>query len=169
MMLTPELTRMFLGENFQSAADYVIWGVLAEAARVLIGIYSLIAHVYMRTRWLILPGAIGALLSIALCMLLIPRLGAEGAGVALAISGFAVVVTMHLLFARVVGGGILIRPVLMVGLASVLLWSITLGLRHLLNPTSWGLNAQVIAMVGIAYMGMQYLFLREHLKDKREA
>lgn len=169
VMLAPELTRLFLGENFQSAADYVVWGALAEAARVLMGIYSLIAHVYMRTRWLILPGAMGAVFSIVLCMLLIPGLGAEGAGAALAIAGFAVVVTMHLLFARRVGGGISIRPVSMAGLASVVLWGMTLGLRHLLNPAGWGLIAGVIALVGIAYLGLQYLFLREHLKDKRAA
>ncbi len=44
----------------------------------------------------------------------------------------------------------------------------TLGLRHLLNPAGWGLIAGVIELVGIAYLGQQYLFLREHLKDKRE-
>lgn len=169
VMLAPELTRLFLGENFQAAADFVVWGTLAEAARVLMGIYSLIAHVYMRTRWLILPGLIGAILAIILCALLIPGFGAAGAGMGLASSGFAVVVTMHIMLARQVGGGTPIRPVLMAGLASVVLWSMTLGLRHLLNPAGWGLVAGVIALVGIAYLGLQYMFLREHLKDKREA
>lgn len=169
VMLAPELTRIFLGENFQSAAEYVVWGALAEAARVLMGVYSLIAHVYMRTRWLILPGAMGAVISIVLCMLLIPGFGAEGAGMALAIAGSAVVVTMHLLFARRVGGGISIRPVLMAGLAAAVLWGMTLGLRHLLDVAGWGLIAGITVLVGIAYLGLQYMFLREHLKDKREA
>jgi O-antigen/teichoic acid export membrane protein len=167
VMLAPELTRIFLGENFQSAAQYIVWGALAEAARVLMGVYSLIAHVHMRTRWLIFPGAMGAVLSIVLCMLLIPGLGAEGAGVALAIAGFAVVVTMHLLFARQVGGGIPIRPVLMVCLAAAALWIMTLGMRNLLNSTGWWLIAGVVLPAGIVYLGLQYTFLREHLKDKR--
>ncbi len=105
-MLAPELTRLFLGENFQSASEFVIWGALAEAARVVTGIYSLIAHVFMRTRWLILPGIVGAGLSLTLCALLIPEFGAAGAGFGLVVSGFAVVVTMHVLLARRVGGGL---------------------------------------------------------------
>ncbi|NOT14835.1 MAG: oligosaccharide flippase family protein, partial [Methylotenera sp.] len=80
MILAPELTRLLLGENFQSAANFLIWGALAEAARVLMGVYSLIAHVHMRTRWLIMPNIIGATLSISLSALLIPVMGAAGAG-----------------------------------------------------------------------------------------
>lgn len=123
----------------------------------------------MRTRWLILPGFIGAILAIILCALLIPGFGAAGAGMGLALSGLAVVLVMHVLLARQVGGGTPIRPVLMAGLASVVLWGMTLGLRHLLNPAGWGLIAGVIALVGIAYLGLQYLFLREHLKDMKRA
>lgn len=168
VMLAPELTRLFLGDNFQSAADYVVWGALAEAARALMGIYSLIAHVYMRTRWLILPNLLGAVLSIILCVLLIPGFGAAGAGMALVISGFAVVVTMHVLLTRQVGGGPPIRPVLMAGVSVAALWGMTLGLRHLLDATGWGLIAGVLVLVGIAYLGLQYLFLRQHLTEKRE-
>lgn len=169
-MLAPELTRVFLGKNFQSAANYVVWGALAEAARVLMGVYSLIAHVYMRTRWLIVPGLIGAVLSIALCVLFIPEFGAAGAGMALVISGSAVVLTMHVLLARRVGGGAPLRPMLMAGVSAAALWGMTLGLRHLLNPTGWGLIAGVLVLVGITYLGLQYLFLRQHLEDtKREA
>lgn len=169
VMLAPELTGLFLGENFQSAADFVVWGALTESTRVLMGIYSLIAHVHMRTRWLILPGLIGAVLSITLCALLIPGFGAAGAGMGLTSAGFAVVVAMHVLLVRRVGGGTPIRPVLLAGLAAVTLWGLTLGLRNLLNPTDWGMTAGVLTLVGIAYGGLQYLFLRQHLEDRREA
>lgn len=169
VMLAPELTRMFLGENFQSAAAYVIWGALAEAARVLMGVYSLIAHVHMQTRWLILPSLIGAVFSITLCALLIPGFGAMGVGMGLVLSGFAVVVTMHVLLARHVGGGSPIRPMLMAGVSAALLWGMTLSLRHLLDTTGWWLIVGVPALVGITYLGLQYLFLRQHLTDKREA
>lgn len=169
VMLAPELARVFLGENFQSAADYVVWGALAEAARVLMGIYSLIAHVYMQTRWLILPNLIGAVLSITLCALLIPGFGAAGAGMGLVLSGFAVVVTMHVLLARRVGGGAPIRPILMAGFSAAVLWGMTLGLRHLLDATGWKLIVGVLVLVGITYLGLQYWFLRQHLAEKREA
>lgn len=169
VLLAPELARVFLGENFQSAADYVVWGALAEAARVLTGIYSLIAHVHMRTRWLIAPNLLGAVLSIALCSLLIPDFGAAGAGMGLAASGFAVAMTMHLLLARHAGGGTPIRPVLMAGISATVLWGITLACRYLLAATGWGLIAGVPILVGITYLGLQYLFLRRHLVDEKRA
>lgn len=169
VMLAPELTRIFLGKNFQSAADFVIWGAIAEAARVLMGVYSLIAHVYMRTRWLILPNLVGAMLSIILCALLIPGFGAVGVGIGLAASGIAVVVSVHLLLARRVGGGAPIQPILMAAASAVVLWLITIILRQLLNLTGWLLIVSTLVPVGLTYLGMQYLFLRQHLKDTREA
>lgn len=168
-MLAPELTRLFLGGNFQSAANFVIWGALAEAARVLMGVYSLIAHVYMRTRWLIIPGLVGALLSITLCALLIPNLGMAGAGMGLAISGFAVVATMHLLLARWVGGGTPIRPILVAGISAVAIWIVTLTFRHLIHPTGLVGVVGVLLIVGIAYLALQYFFLRQHLKEKKDS
>lgn len=168
VMLAPELTRLFLGENFQAAAGFVVWGALAEAARVLTGIYSLIAHVYMKTRWLILPTLVGAMLSIALCVLLIPDFGAAGAGMGLAISGFVVVLTMHALLAHRVGGGIPMRPILIAGIAAGALWGMTQGLRHWMSATGWGQVIETLVLVGIAYLGLQYLFLRQHLAEKRE-
>lgn len=169
VMLAPELTRIFLGKNFQSAADFVIWGAIAEAARVLMGVYSLIAHVYMRTRWLILPNLVGAMLSIILCALLIPSFGAVGVGIGLAASGVAVVVSVHLLLARRVGGSAPIQPVLMAAVAAAALWLMTLGLRQLLNSTGWMLIVSMLVPVGLTYLGLQYVFLRQHLEDKREA
>lgn len=164
-MLAPELTQIFLGEHFQSAADYVVWGAFAEAARVLVGIYSLIAHVHMQTRWLILPNLVGAVLAITLCSLLIPGFGASGVGAGLVLSGFAVVVTMHSLLARHVGGGIHIRPVLMAGGLATALWGIASGFRYLSSTSGgWQSAAEVIIPVGIAYAGLQYVFLRPHLK-----
>ena len=167
VILAPELTRIFLGENFQSAVDYVMWGALAEAARVLMGVYSLIAHVYMRTRWLILPNLIGATLSIALCALLIPSFGAAGAGVGLVSAGFAVVATMHGLLARQAGGGTPIRPVLFAAVSAVALWGITMGLRYLFYPTGWGVIGAVLTIVSVTYLGFQYFFLRQHLVERR--
>ncbi|MDP3372039.1 MAG: hypothetical protein Q8S21_04025 [Candidatus Paracaedibacteraceae bacterium] len=168
IMLAPELTRLFLGEQFQSAASFVVWGALAEAARVLTGIYSLIAHVYMRTRWLILPTSVGAVLSIVLCALLIPGLGASGAGVGLASAGFVVVAMLHILLAHRVGGGVPVRPVMEAALAAAVLWGMTLGLRHLMDATGWAEVMTVLLLAGITYMGLQYVFLRRHLMEKRE-
>ena len=164
-MLAPELARIFLGAEFQSAADYVVWGALAEAARVLIGVYSMIAHVYMRTRWLILPNMVGAALSISLCALLIPIYGAMGVGMGLVLSGFGVVMTMHILLARRVGGGVHIRPVLLAGVAAAALWGGAASLRHLLDITGkWSIIGLIVTISAI-YLGLQFLFLRHKLTE----
>jgi O-antigen/teichoic acid export membrane protein len=169
VMLAPELTRLFLGENFQAAASFVVWGALAEAARVLMGVYSLIAHVHMRTRWLILPNLVGAVLSITLCALLIPGFGAIGAGIGLTISGFTVVVMMHLLLAHRVGGRVQSRAILLASFAAVALWGMTLVCRYLLDATGWVMIISMLTIVGTNYLGLQYLLLRQHLTEKIEA
>lgn len=169
VMIAPELTRIFLGPNFQSAVDYVIWGAFAEAARVAAGIYSLIAHMYMKTRWLIIPNLIGAVLSVSLCTLFIPNLGVMGVGLGLAVSGLAVVVTMHLLMVRHVSGGIPFIHVWRAVIAIIALWGVTLVLRNILNGGNWGAVIGTLAFVGVAYLGLQYLLLRQHLMDKGDA
>ncbi len=167
VILAPELTRIFLGENFQSAADYVIWGALAEAARVLVGVYSLIAHVHMQTRWLIIPNFLGAIIAITLCVFLIPGLGAMGAGIGLAASGMAVVLTMHFFLSKHVGGGMSIQPIVMAGLAATTLWGATLFVRNLLGTSGWVPFIASLALISIAFLGWQYLFLRQHIAGKK--
>lgn len=168
VVLAPELTRVFLGAEFQTAKEYVVWGALAEAARVLMGVYSMIAHVYMRTQWLIIPNVIGATLAITLCALLIPGFGAAGAGMGLVASGFAVVVTMHILLAHRAGGGIPLRSVMLAGLWAVALWALTLGSRYVLDTAAWRGIVGILLLVGTAYLGLQFLLLRQHLTEKRE-
>lgn len=168
VVLAPELTRVFLGAEFQAAKEYVVWGALAEAARVLMGIYSMIAHVYMRTHWLIVPNVIGATLAITLCGLLIPGFGAAGAGMGLVASGFAVVATMHILLAHRAGGGIPPRSVMLAALWAVALWALTLGLRYVLDTAAWRGIIGILLLVGTAYLGLQFLLLRQHLTEKRE-
>ena len=169
VLLAPEFTRIFLGERFQGAASFVVWGALAEAARVLTGVYSLIAHVYMRTRWLILPTAVGAALSILLCVLLIPPLGALGAGIALALAGFVVVALLHILLAHRAGGGVPLHTLWQAALATIALCTAALGMRALFNTADWAVIISVIVITGLVYLGLLYRLLRQHLVEMREA
>jgi O-antigen/teichoic acid export membrane protein len=93
--LSDELSRILFGPAFQSASTFVLWGALAEAARVLAGAYSLVAHAQMKTRLLLLPNATGALLAVGLAAVLIPSLGGAGAGLALVTSSVALVAVMY--------------------------------------------------------------------------
>ena len=169
IILAPELTRILLGKDFQSAGIFLIWGALAEAARVLMGVYSLIAHVHMRTRGLIMPNIVGAALSITLSALLIPIMGATGAGIGLMVSGFFVVVAMHIFLVKWVGGGVKILPIMKAVAFSIALWAIALSFRHLLDTANWISVLCLCVVVSTFYFWAQYLFLHKHLKDKRVA
>lgn len=169
VLLAPEFTRIFLGERFQVAASFVVWGALAEAARVLTGVYSLIAHVYMRMRWLILPTAVGAALSILLCVLLIPPLGAQGAGIALALAGFVVVALLHILLAHRAGGGVPLHTLWQAALAAIALCAAALGMRALFNSADWAMIISVIVITGLVYLALLYRLLQQHLVEMREA
>lgn len=166
MMLAPELTRLFLGERFQTASSFVVWGALAETARVLTGVYSLIAHVFMRTRWLVLPTAAGALLAILACLALIPRFGAIGAGIGLTLAGFVVVALMHALLASRAGVGIGMRQISQALAAGAALWILVLSLRALLGNEGWIALAGIIVVAGGAYLGALYWLLHKHLGEK---
>ena len=165
--LAPELTRMLLGAHFQTAVDYVVWGAFAEAARVLVGVYSLIAHVYMRTSWLVFPSLVGALSSILLILYLIPHLGPTGVGVGLTLSGVVVVMTLHYMLIDKVGGGLPVRPMLLAVFAALLLWGGSSFARGLLDIVSWWEVIGFLVVVGGAYMLLQYLFIRPHLVETK--
>lgn len=167
IVLAPDLTRLLLGEKFQAAASFVIWGALAEAARVLASVYSLIAHVHMRTRWLIWPNVIGAVTSIVACSLLMPVFEAHGAGMGLAAAGAMTIVTMHLVLLRKVGDGISARPIFVSLALTPALLAIAIVLRHWLPTASWVTPVATCAVVGLAFLFMQYLLLRKHLEDRQ--
>lgn len=169
VLLAPEFTRILLGERFQGAASFVVWGALAEAARVMAGVYSLIAHVYMRTRWLILPTAVGAALSIVLCVLLIPPLGAQGAGIALALAGFVVVALLHILLAHRAGGSVPLHALGQAALAAVALCAAALAMRAIFKTADWAVIISVILITGLVYLGLLHRLLLQHLVEMREA
>ena len=163
----PELARMLLGTQFQSAAIYIVWGSLAEAARVLVVAYSLMAHIHMQTRRLILPNLIGAAVSILLSVTLIPVLGAEGAAIALVLSGFGIVATMHFSFMRDIARGSVLRALPLMGISSIILWALTTVLRHGVNNSDKWSSIFVLLPVGGVFLGLQYLSLRQYIAESK--
>lgn len=93
--LAPQFTRLLLAPKFHSAAQFVIWGACAETFRVIVNVYSMAAHAEKNTQLLILPNCVGACVSLLLLYCLIPKLGVVGAGIALCLSGFSVVLMLH--------------------------------------------------------------------------
>jgi O-antigen/teichoic acid export membrane protein len=168
VMLAPELTHTLLGERFQASSEFIVWGVLAESARVLTGVYSLIAHVLMRTRWLVWPSIIGAVIAIASGLILIPRLGAIGAGISLTLAGSVVIAILHIYLAPKVGANITVRTIGKVSAAGILLWLFSLIMRQLDVSNDWIYSILIIGMTGTLYLGLLYVFLRSHLLENEK-
>jgi O-antigen/teichoic acid export membrane protein len=166
IILAPELAKMLLGKDFQSSANFIIWGAFSESARVLISAYSLIAHIHMRTDWLIVPNLIGGVLSILLIQFLIPIMGSAGAGLGLVISGATVVAIMHIYLAGPIVKGVPIRLMLIAGIFSITIWGVYLSLHHFLNSESFITFGFICTVISGLYLGVQYLFLRPHLRDR---
>lgn len=162
-LLSEELTGVLLGSKFKEGAIFVLWGSLVEAARVLSGVYSLIAHVHMRTRWLILPSSIAAMLSIILSMTMIPTFGAGGAGLALAVSGYVGVFMLHILLAKHVGGGISVSAIGKALLAAAALYLAAILVRYWVGEAELIGNLSVIVLTGIVYLLLLFKLLHKHI------
>lgn len=160
--LAPELARLLLGSQFHDVVRFTIIGAIAESARVLIGAYGLVAHMRMRTRLLLPPHAIGALLTAALGFFLTEHFGLNGTGAALGIGAWAAVAAMHLLMRRTMAIRWPNKRFLSSFFAGGLLIGFVLAVRPLLQgnlPERWT-GLVLLGTSGLFYIGFQYLILR---------
>ena len=158
--LAPELTRFLVGPAYQSASQFVIWGVLAEGARVVAGVYSMSAHAKMQTRLLLLPNILGAAICIALIWVLAPAFGAHGVGIARALAGIGMLAAMHYTMIVVLDIRLPYR-LLMRGLVmgSILLLIATAG-RWAIGGTESMFSAGILIVVsGLVFLPMFYWLL----------
>ncbi len=86
MATAPDLTQLLLGSSFGQSSKFIIWGSLAESARISISVFGMAAHARMNTKLLLFPNLVGALFSVTLVWYLIPIYGSEGVGLGLVIS-----------------------------------------------------------------------------------
>lgn len=158
--LAPELTRFMVGPAYQSASQYVVWGVLAEGARVLAGVYSMSAHAKMKTRLLLLPNLLGAVTCIALIWVFAPAMGAHGVGLARSLAGIGMVVAMHYMMIVVLEMRLPYRLLLKgTAMGLVLLLIATAG-RWMLGGTESLISAGIlIVATGLAFLPMFYWLL----------
>lgn len=91
----PELTRLLLGAGYRDSYQFVVWGAIAELARVANGVYGMVAHARMNTKLLLFPNVIGVIVSISIMLWLMPEYGAAGVGMALALAGTAVFIATY--------------------------------------------------------------------------
>ena len=93
--LAPQLTRIMLAQNYQNAAQYVVWGAAIEMFRVLTNVFSLAAHANKNTKLLISPNLLGAVISLFLMYCLMPIWGITGICLALLAAGFSVTTFLY--------------------------------------------------------------------------
>lgn len=94
-ILIPKLKIFALSELYQSAAIYMVWGILVEGFRGLSNVYLMAFYAEKNTKALITPNIIAVLLSMTLIYLLIPQYGISGIGPALLISGITYNIFLH--------------------------------------------------------------------------
>jgi O-antigen/teichoic acid export membrane protein len=167
--LSPELTRFMVGPAYQSASQYVVWGVLAEGARVAAGVFSMSAHALMRTNLLLLPNMIGAAVCATLTWILSHHYGIHGVGLALVLSGLAMLVAMYYQIIRTLEMRAPYRPLLKSIVMGVSLLLIAMLGRWLLGGAQSLLAAgALIILTGLAFLPMLYSlifpFLPRHHK-----
>jgi hypothetical protein len=98
--VSDELARVLLDVKFAEAAQYIAWGVLAEAARVTVATYALVAHAGMDTKKLIVPNVSGAIAAPLFVFLFVSEWAAHGVGMSLAAAGFIAIISSHLVLSR---------------------------------------------------------------------
>jgi O-antigen/teichoic acid export membrane protein len=158
--LAPELTRFMVGPAYQSASQFVVWGVLAEGARVLAGVYSISAHAKMKTRLLLLPNLLGAVICFALIWALAPAMGAHGVGLALSLAGLGMVVAMHFLMIMALEMKLPYRLLLKGAAMGAILFSIASAGRWALGGTDSLTSASfLIVGTGLVFLPMFYWLL----------
>jgi len=100
MIFSHEIALVLLDESFVSAADFIVWGALAELARVVVGVYALLAHAGMDTKKLIVPNMVAAISSPLFIVMLVPSWGAVGVGMALVLAGGCAILSSHVLLSK---------------------------------------------------------------------
>jgi O-antigen/teichoic acid export membrane protein len=163
--VAPELTQLLLASRYHAATPFILWGACAEAARVTIGVYAMAAQAKMKTRMMILPNLIGALLALGLVWGLVGKMGLNGAGLALTVAGFGSVLVIHYLiknqlpvslaWARL-GYAFIGGVVLVVGTYLVRDMSVTMTLSHKLT---------FVVAASCLYLVLQVHMLGRHLKN----
>ena len=158
--LAPELTRLMVGSAYQSASQFVVWGVLAEGARVVAGVYSMSAHAKMKTRLLVLPNLLGAVVCIALIWALAPAFGAHGVGLARSLAGIGMVMAMHYLMIEALEMKLPYKLLMKGSAMGAALFLIATAGRWAMGGTESLVSAGILIVVtGLAFLPMFYLLL----------
>jgi O-antigen/teichoic acid export membrane protein len=162
--LAPQMTQVFLGAAYRESSQYMMWGAIAEWARIATAVFALFAHAKMQTRMLIYPNLLGAVLAVVLVWEFIRIYGAAGIGPALVLSAVGALALSCLVTWRSTGFHIAIKKVTMLAAMAMALMA-TARLPYWLVGTDTGVVLLIATTVltGALYVGFQLVFLRLHI------
>jgi O-antigen/teichoic acid export membrane protein len=162
----PELTRLLLGADYQDSSKFVVWGAIAESARVATGVYAMVAHARMKTRLLLLPNAVGVIASLSIMLWLIPKYGADGVGMALALAGvagcFAAIFVARAELVTTLPKKVLIQC----AVAGAILTVVGTVARKVIHGDGMLVTFSQLCFFGILFISAQYWILRNFFKIK---
>jgi O-antigen/teichoic acid export membrane protein len=167
--LAPELTQILLGPAYRDTYQYVRWGAFAELARMSTGVFALVAHAKMMTRILIYPNLLGSVLSVILVWTFIDLSGADGIGLALALSSLAMLIFTVLITRRLVSLAVAPRSVFILLAMGVALIGIPKLMYVMIGEVS-GLAATlaIVGVTGMAFLMFQLRLLKGVLTSKNK-
>jgi O-antigen/teichoic acid export membrane protein len=158
IVMSQQLTHILVSEAFWFAADFVVFGALAEAGRIIGNVYSLMAHAKMNTKVLILPQLIGALTAVLLVPVLALQLPMSGVGIALATSSTLYVLSIHFFMRKYFAITLSFRDLFCKALLAV---PISAGwLLSLLVGSNYFADIISLVLSGMVYILVSYLVLR---------
>lgn len=159
-----EVTAVMLGSSYQEAGRYVMLGAIAEATRVLVGMIGLVAHLRLKTRWLLFPNCIGVLITIGLILFLVPVFGSGAAAISVALGGGFVAASMYFFMRQ----GVLRLPWLRVTQAlsmAGVIYLAGMAIRHFLGNNMDVFHSFLfLAGMAILTLPMLYILIRAHIK-----
>lgn len=159
----PYLTKLLVATEFQDSGRFILWGALAELARVLARGLAMMTHAEMKTIWLIPAGVTGAIVALGGVLVLAQWDPQVGTGIALVIAGFTVVLhlaiklhkelTVRLPWRRIFISIAFSAP-LIVGL---------MGVQAVHNTPTYVQSIIVLSIAGIYLLIAQYLMATQWL------
>ena len=156
MVAAPELTKILLGAEYKESSQFVVWGAMAELARVSMAVFGMVAHAKMNTKQLLLPNFIGALTAIVIIWLVAPIYGSQGVGFGLMLSSllalFATIYITKKYLAVTLSLKYFFKSVMMCG--GLLLFAESLELIF------GGNQSHVVALVKLCLLGMLFMLFQ---------
>ncbi len=162
----PEITKLFLGASYSESAQFVIWGAVAELARVAAGVYGMVAHAKMKMQLLLFPNTIGVVTSILMISLLAPEYGTVGVGFSLAVSGILVFIATYFATRTELTTSLSFITLIKALIVGFLLMMLSMVIRQIVGIDGFLSALLFIFLLALLYLPAQYWLLSPYFSNR---